>query len=47
VPEVESPMVKRIIPKVSGTTKGSTNQGKKTVQIHTVTSKMNKIKLIG
>jgi len=46
VPEVESPMVKRITPNVS-TTKGSNNQGKKTVQIHSVTSKMNKTKIIG
>jgi len=46
VPEVESPMVKQIIPKVS-TAKGSSNQGKKTVQIHSVTSKMNKTKIIG
>lgn len=45
VPEVESPMVKQIIPKVS-TAKGSSNQGKKTVQIHSVTSKMNKTKII-
>ncbi|XP_025191924.1 codanin-1 isoform X1 [Melanaphis sacchari] len=44
VPEVESPMVKRIIPKVS-TTKCSNSQGKKTVQIRTVTSKMNKTKI--
>lgn len=48
VPEVESPMVKRIIPKTSSTPKKiTTKQDKKTVQIHTLTSKMQKTKLVG
>lgn len=48
VPEVESPMVKRIFPKTSSTQKKSTTkQDKKTVQIHTLASKIQKTKLVG
>lgn len=47
VPEVESPMVKKIFPKTSSPKKGLTNQGKKTVQIQTLTTKVQKMKLIG
>lgn len=47
VPEVESPMVKRIFPKTSTPKKGLTNQDKKIVQIQTLTSKVQKTKPIG
>lgn len=47
VPEVESPMIKRILPKTSTPKKGLNIKDKKTVQIHTLTSKVPKTKLIG
>lgn len=48
VPEVESPMVKKILlTKTSTQKKELTKPDKKTVQIHTLTSKTHKIKLVG
>ncbi|XP_050426498.1 codanin-1 isoform X2 [Adelges cooleyi] len=44
VPEVESPTVKRILPKTSTPKKIVPNQDKKTVQIQTLTPKTSKIK---
>lgn len=46
VPEVESPMDKRIVTKTSTSKKGLSNQEKKTVQVHTLTSKNHNSKLI-
>lgn len=47
VPEVSSPMVKRLVPKTSTPKKNLPNHDKKTVQIHTLSSKTQKIKSIG
>lgn len=47
VPEVDSSMVKRIHPNSSTPKKNETNRGKKTVEIHTLNSKLNKAKIIG
>lgn len=48
VPEVESPMIKKIpLKKISTQKKELTKPDKKTVQIHTLTSKNQKIKLAG
>lgn len=44
VPEVESPIEKK---KMSTQKKELTKPDKKTVQIHTLTSKINKTKLVG
>jgi len=47
VPEVELPMVQKIHPKVSIPTKNLTKIDKKTVQIHTLTSKLHNTKIVG
>lgn len=47
VPEVDSSTVKKIMPKTSTSKPVSINKDKKTVKIHTLTSKVNKIKVTG
>jgi len=47
VPEVESPMVQKIQPKFSTPVKNLTKKDKKTVQIHTLTSKLHNTKIVG
>lgn len=47
VPEVESPVAKKLLLKTSTPKKCFVNQDKKTVQIHTLTSKTQKLKLVG
>lgn len=47
VPEIDSSMVKRLHPNSSTPKKNVTNQDKKIVEIHTLSSKLNKAKIIG
>lgn len=47
VPEVDLPKEKQILPKAPTPNPISSNKNKKTVKIHTLTLKVNKIKLTG
>lgn len=47
VPEVELSTVNKILPKTSTPKQVSTNKDKKIVKIQTLTSKLNKIKVVG